>query len=98
MKHLGHFCQHPLAGPAGVSLGQKFRREQLVERGHIDTVKTRRDNRRAGYANVNFLCSASLANVLHQRPQGRRADDGIFHQENPLARHDAGQGRVLVAD
>ena len=74
---------------------RNLRREQLADRRHVDAVEARRDDRRAGHADVNLAGPAQLANPLEQHPHRRRADDRVLDQEHPLAFEHFAQRRVL---
>ena len=74
---------------------QKVRSEELAHRRHVDAVKTRRDNGRAGHAHVDFLGPAQLFDPPQKHSQSRGPDDRIFHQNHPFAFQNFAQRSVF---
>ncbi len=74
-------CAATETPPPGTST--KRRGEQLVAAGHVDPVIARRDDRRAGDAEVDLAGAAAVADLVHQGPHGRGADDAVFDEQAP---------------
>ena len=74
---------------------QEVRGEQFAHGGHVDAVKARRDDGRAGHADVDFLGPAQLPDPPQKHSQRRGADDRILDQDHSFAFQHFAQRRVF---
>ena len=71
------------------------RREQFRDRRHINAVKTRRDNRRASHAHMNFSGPTDGSHSRDQHPHRSGTNDRILHEQDTLPLQHFSQWRVL---